>query len=102
MKSWKNRDNSNINEILSWPPGTLMIYDNAGILPTYKSGCTHPVTGQYVPNPDRDPNAHFGRGIVVANDGVDTIKVLWDAGCKQRLCTYSVRQLNQRVIRRGQ
>lgn len=51
------------------------------------------------PHPQGGP--HFGVGTVVANDGVDTIIVLWDAGCGDRLVSYRVRALNDWVIRRA-
>ena len=41
---------------------------------------------------------HVGFGIVVANDGKTTIRVLWDARCKQQLCEYFVKGLNGDVI----
>ena len=82
MTSWVKRDNSNINEIKSWPPGTFMVYDNSD----HRS-----VTGGMA-------QKHVGLGIVVANDGMFYIRVVWGSNCKHQYLEYDVRTLNPNVI----
>lgn len=45
-------------------------------------------------------HTHVGLGVVVTNDGVKTIGVVWDAGCKSRFEEYKVIDLNPLVISR--
>ena len=62
-----------IHEIDAWPPGELMVYRSAWFC---------------------------GIGIVVSNDGVSQIIVMWDSSCKKRLSHYDVVSLNPNVISR--
>lgn len=67
-----------IRVVSTWPPGAMMLYESKDL---------------------GGPRSRVGT--VVANDGVDTITVLWDAGCVDRLVSYRVRTLNDWVIRRA-
>jgi hypothetical protein len=76
------RDNTDINDIKSWPPGTFMVFNNAD---------TQAVTGGMAPR-------FIGLGIVVANDGMFHIRVVWGSNCKHQYLEYDVRTLNRNVI----
>jgi len=82
MKDWAKRDASNIRLITSWPPGTFMVYDNT-MMESVQAG---------------RERKHTGLGIVVANDGVSRIRVLWDSGCSRQFLEYHVEALNPNVI----
>lgn len=69
-----------IASIDAWPPGSLMRYDNLPFCPV------------------TDPQYHQGLGLVVANDGGERIKVLWDSHCDKQLVEYRVGFLNHLVI----
>lgn len=69
----------NVCDILNWPPGALMRFDNTRISVL---------------------RGHVGLGMVVANDGVNTIHVVWDAGCKEPFKGYEVSSLNPLVVSR--
>jgi len=78
-----NSDWTKLADVRLWPPGMLMVYDNRHIL-----------------SPGA-PGRHCGVGIVIANDGVQTIRVLWDAGCSEQYKSYDMDAgLNPAVIYR--
>jgi len=86
-----------IRDIKAWPPGAVMIFDNQSqidMLTETERYMLMRVNGQL-------PEAHTGRGIVVSNDGLKEIVVMWDEGCKQRICHYNVYELNLQVVRHG-
>ena len=71
-----------IHNINTWLPGTQMVFDSASGKST-------------------DGNVRTTRfqaiGIVIANDGINTISVLWPEHCKNRFITYNVTSLNGKV-----
>lgn len=80
----------NIFDIKTWPPGTLMGFDNRDQLRRYP---TETKRAGYTP--------HTGIGIVVHNDGVKIIHVVWDSNCKDAFSEYNVSNgLNPQVIYR--
>ena len=70
-----------VRDIRTWPPGTFMVYDN------------REVPGMIY----RD--MHVGLGMVIANDGHNRIRVIWDVTCDQPYLEYDVSSLNPHVIR---
>ena len=89
-------------DIKSWPPGSVMIFDNSMTVLRKSDEGMIMITGSTTPKtPTKISGSHYGTGIVIFNDGVKTIKVLWDAGCKEQLCTYDVGMLNYNVIHHG-
>ena len=79
---WQQAEKS-IRNIESWPPGAFIVYDsrkttlvNKGIVPAF-----------------------VGLGVVVANDGIDRIRVIWGANCRDAFLEYTVSTLNPEVIR---
>lgn len=72
-----NESFKNFKSIKHWPPGALMSID------------TRRVGGTMT-----------GVGVVVANDGVLTIGVMWASNCLHAYKTYDVRLLNMKTIER--
>ena len=72
-----------INNVKTWPPGVQMKFSGPARVP-----------GAAPVNDDK----FEAIGIVVANDGIDTIVVFRPEHCKDRLPTYSVMSLNPEVI----
>ena len=72
----------NIKNIKAWPPGAFMVFDNRQ---------SRAVTGGMA-------EPFVGLGMVVANNGVDRIRVLWGANCARAFLEYVVEQLNPEVI----
>lgn len=70
-----------VHDPLAWPPGSMMLYNN---------------TPFSIVEP---PTRHSGVGLVVSNEG-GFIKVLWDADCADRFCTYLIEDLNREVVSR--
>jgi hypothetical protein len=85
-----------ITDIKSWPPGTWMRYDNTHAVHTELAKCY----GKFVADIAvvTHKSRHIGRGIVVANDGISEIHVIWDDGCTKQHCKYDVKFLNADVI----
>ena len=73
-----------INTIEAWPPGAMMRFSTSssfdGRMTTLKK--------------------FFACGLVVANDGIEKIIVLWPDNCRERLKTYYVANLNAVCISR--
>lgn len=77
----------NINDIKTWPPGAIMLFDNREqVKKQFKS--------------DSRVKPHVGFGIVLANDGEGTIWVIWDSNCRDMFTEYFVKSLNTLVISR--
>ena len=74
-----------IHNIRSWPPGTFMVIDQRD---EWKRRGSPPNIKPFV-----------GLGMVVANNGVDRIRVLWGANCRDAFLEYEVARLNPDVIR---
>lgn len=71
MTTWDTQD------IKTWPPGALMLHDN------------RPLGG-----------TRTDIGVVVANDGIRTIAVVWDASCFHSYREYDVKVLHPDSIAR--
>ncbi len=73
-----------IREIKSWPPGSMMQY----------------YVMQDDPDAGEETALFYALGIVIANDGNDSITVMWSPHCHEKFSTYSVHGLNGAVISR--
>jgi hypothetical protein len=80
-----------IHDIRTWPPGTFILYDNRKHVAGWKKFLS---TSEAV--------EHVGIGIVVANDGINTIRVVWGANCEKPYLEYNVTSLNASVIRHAE
>ena len=69
----------NVNDVMTWPPGSRMI---ANIVTK------------------KNERLRFLRfhGMVVSNDGINRISVVWSAPAHAPFCTYHVAFLNKDVI----
>lgn len=74
-----------INHIRNWPPGSLMVYDSRNLR---------------FPSATATVYKFQGIGIVIANDGKRSIRVVWDARCNNPFVEYDVTVLNVKVISR--
>lgn len=82
--------NSDIRKIATWPPGSIMVFDNAMVIEESRKSDLAMI----------DAITHFGFGLVVANDGDKRIHVIWDSNCSKAYLSYDVRFLNPKVIYR--
>jgi hypothetical protein len=73
----------NIHDIRLWVPGSLIVFDQTEMW-------------KQISFPNTEP--FVGLGMVVANDGVLRIKVLWGANCKKTLSDYNVALLNDDAV----
>ena len=71
-----------IHDIKTWSPGALIMID------------THKLY-KFTPG---DSSRFVAVGMVVANDRVNTIRVLWPDSCKEKFKVYNVNDLNPAVI----
>ena len=78
-----------IRKIKHWPPGSIMMFNNTDLAWRLERA------GSRV-------KEHVAIGMVVSNDGKDTICVLWDGHCDEPFCVYAVSGLNPTVISRLQ
>lgn len=79
LRSWSHAEKS-IHNIKSWPPGAFILIDQRKEWERMGS------PSHLVP--------FIGLGMVVANDGVSQIRVVWGANCKASFVEYNVETLN--------
>lgn len=73
-----------INDIESWPPGTFMKFEA--------------VERIKVKNGNIQVRTFKGIGLVVSNDGISQIAVIWGSNCAKMFNVYDVTALNARTV----